>query len=110
MVADNRLFDDLARVAGGAVSLLSVMSKQIKSDVSAHAHGLAGKMDLADRKDVERLLALVAHLRLEQESIKARLDALEGKKPAVKKTVAKNKTVKKKSSPAKTTSAQKKKK
>lgn len=110
MAADNRLLDDLARVAGGAVSLLSVVSKQIKSDVSAHANGLASKMDLADRKDLERLLAMVSQLRLEQESIKARLDVLEGKKPLkvapAKKTKAK--TISK--TTAKKTTAPKKKK
>ncbi len=78
MAVDNRLFDDLAKVAGGAVSLLSSVGKQIQSDAMTHLNGVASKMDLADRKDLDRLLSMVAQFRLEQEQIKLRLDALEG--------------------------------
>jgi BMFP domain-containing protein YqiC len=115
MVAQNRLFDDLAKVAGGAVSLLSSVGKQIQSDAMTHLNGVADKMDLADRKDLDRLLAMVGQLRLEQEQIKLRLDALEGKK-GIKKEVKKTaplktvkKAVKKIATKSKTTVTKKKK-
>ncbi len=112
MAVDNRLFDDLAKVAGGAVSLLSSVRKQIEADTMTHLNGFAGKLDLAERKELDRLIAMVGQLRLEQEQIKLRLDALEGKKPASKKPASK-KTVKtsvKKPTPkSKTTTAKKKK-
>jgi BMFP domain-containing protein YqiC len=97
MANENRLFDDLARVAGGAVSLISTVHRQIKSDVSSHLGDVAGRMDLADRQELDRLMAMVSKLRLEQEEMKKRLDAVEGKKPSVKKaTPAKKPTVKQK--------------
>jgi BMFP domain-containing protein YqiC len=107
MAVDNRLFDDLAKVAGGAVSLLSSVRKQIEADTMTHLNGFAGKLDLAERKELDRLIAMVGQLRLEQEHIKLRLDALEGKKPASKKTV--KTSVKKPTPKSKTTTAKKKK-
>ncbi len=107
MAFDNRLFDDLAKVAGGAVSLLSSVRKQIEADTMTHLNGFAGKLDLAERKELDRLLAIVGQLRLEQEQIKLRLDALEGKKPASKKTV--KTSVKKPTPKSKPTTTKKKK-
>ena len=111
MAVDNRLFDDLAKVAGGAVSLLSSVRKQIEADTMTHLNGFAGKLDLAERKELDRLIAMVGQLRLEQEQIKLRLDALEGKKPASKKTSKKtvNTSVKKPTAKSKTTTAKKRK-
>jgi BMFP domain-containing protein YqiC len=105
MANENRLFDDLARVAGGAVSLISTVHKQIKSDVTSHLGDVAGKMDLAERQELDRLMAMVSKLRLEQEEMKKRLDTLEGKKsPQVKAKSASTKatkTVKAKTTPKK---------
>lgn len=80
MVTDKRLFEDLARMAGGAASLLSTVGKQIKSDVSSHVGGVTGRLDLVDRKEFDRLMAMVTQLRLEQETLKAQIASLAGSK------------------------------
>ena len=109
MANENRLFDDLARVAGGAVSLISTVHKQIKSDVSAHLGDVAGKMDLAERDELDRLMSMVTKLRLEQEEMKKRLDALEGKKSPSKPTPLKSvKTASPKKAPVKSKTKKKK--
>lgn len=103
MASDKNLFDDLARMAGGAASLASTIRRQIRSDLKERAYAYTSKMDLADRDEVERLQATIAKFRLEQEELKKRIAALEAaagtkaktkpvsskKKTAVKKTIRK---------------------
>ncbi len=77
MPAREKIFDDLARVAGGAVSLVSSMRQQVREEVRARIDEMAMKMDLVPREDFEKLEAMLEQSRLEQEAIKKRLDALE---------------------------------
>jgi BMFP domain-containing protein YqiC len=93
MPADKNLLDDIAKVAGGAVSLISTVRRQVKSDVRGRMDSYANRLDLAPREEVERLQAQVAMFRSEQDSLKKRITELEalvmGQKPAAK--VAKTK-------------------
>jgi BMFP domain-containing protein YqiC len=95
MALDNKLFDDLARVAGGAVSLISTVRQQVQADLRGRVDGVANRMDLAARDEVERLQAQVAKFRSEQEDLKARIADLEakvsGKKAAPKPATASKK-------------------
>lgn len=77
MPADKNLLDDIAKVAGGAVSLISTVRRQVRSDVMGRVDSVASRLDLAPREEMERLQDLVAQLRAEQEDLKARLAALE---------------------------------
>lgn len=90
MPNDSKLLDDLARVAGGAVSLISTVRSQIQADVRSRVDSYADRLDLVSRAEVERLQALVAALRSEQDALKKRVAELEvlagGKKTSVKKT------------------------
>ena len=116
MALDNKLFDDLARVAGGAVSLISTVRQQVKADLRGRVDGVADRMDLAARDEVERLQAQVAKFRIEQELLKTRIAELEakvsGKKAAPKaepKSKAKTKTASQSASKKKPTSKAKRK-
>ena len=88
MPADKNLLDDIAKVAGGAVSLISTVRRQVKSDVRGRMDSYANRLDLAPREEVERLQAQVAMFRSEQDAMKKRITELEalvaGKKPAAK--------------------------
>jgi len=87
---NSRIIDDLTRVAGGAVSVLSALGKQIQGNL---------KDQLGDKfpsgvanDDVVRLQGMVSKLRIEQESLKTRiaeLEAMMGKKTPAKKAVKK---------------------
>lgn len=77
MPADKNLLDDIAKVAGGAVSLISTVRRQVRSDVRGRVDSYASRLDLVPREDVERLQAQVAVLRLEQEGLKDRISELE---------------------------------
>lgn len=90
MSQDNsRLFDDLTRVAGGAVSVFSALGKQLQAGIQDKKFG--GNDGASD--DVARLQGVITKLRLEQEDLKLRVAALEAlvgvKKPVAKKAPAK---------------------
>ena len=72
---NNRILDDLTRVAGGAFSVLSALGKQVQNN-------LKDKMDVpfgasAANDDVVRLQGMVSKLRIEQEELKKRIAELE---------------------------------
>lgn len=77
MASDNRLFDDLARMAGGAASLISTVRRQVSSDLRERAHSYSSRMDIASQDEVERLQAAVSKFRVEQEQMKKRISDLE---------------------------------
>ncbi len=94
---DPRILDDLAKVAGGAINVLSGVRQQIESEVKARVEEIAARMELVPREDVDRLEAMIAKLQSDNEEMKSRLDKLEGKKKATKtKTTKTKKTAKKK--------------
>ena len=85
MRPDHHFLDDIAKVAGGAVNVLSGLRQQIENDVKARVEEMATRMDLVPREDLERVQAQLTKLQTEHKDILARLAALEGgKKPAGK--------------------------
>jgi BMFP domain-containing protein YqiC len=92
MPVDNKLLDDLARVAGGAASLISTVRRQVQSDLRGRVDAYADRMDLAPKAEIERLQALVSTFRTEQTALKERVAELEalvkGKAPAKKVTAS----------------------
>lgn len=80
---DPRIFDDLTRVAGGAMNVFSALREQITSDIKARVEEMAARMDLVPREDFERLEAQVKELQRRLDGDKP------AKKPAAKKTTKK---------------------
>lgn len=86
---DPKIFSDIASVAGGAVSIVSSMRQQVKQDIKARVDELATRMNWVPREDFENLEAQIQKLASDNEDLKKRLEKLEGKKPATKKTTSK---------------------
>ncbi len=86
---DPRILDDIAKVAGGAINVLSGLRQQIETEVKARVEEIAARMDLVPREDVDRLEAVIAKMQADQKAMMKRLDALEGKKKAPAKRAAK---------------------
>ncbi len=80
MKPKEKVFDDIARMAGGAVSIMSGVSKQVREEIRSRVDELATRMDLVPREDFERLEAMLAKARKEQAELLKRVEALEGKK------------------------------
>jgi BMFP domain-containing protein YqiC len=77
MQTQNRLFDDLARVAGGALGAFSGLREEIELLVRGRIERVLGDMELVPREEFEVVKAMAAEARQENEALKARLDALE---------------------------------
>ncbi len=77
---DPRFLDDIARVAGGAVNIVSGLQNQLREDVRSRMDSLADRADLVPREDLERAEAMLQKLRQRVDALEARLDKIEGKK------------------------------
>lgn len=77
MQSQNRILDDMARVAGGAMGLFSGLRTEIEAAVRHQLQRLLGDMQLVSREEFEAVKTMAAKARTEQESIERRLAALE---------------------------------
>ena len=79
MGPDPKILDDIARVAGGAVNIMSSLQHQIREEIKVRVEDIAGKMDLVPREDFDRLEALVQKMADEQKALEQRLDKIDGR-------------------------------
>ena len=77
MQTRNRVLDDIAKVAGGAASVLTGVKEEIEALGRARFERLLAAMDLVTRDEFEAVRAMLAKARAEQERLAARIDALE---------------------------------
>lgn len=84
MQSRNRVFDDAARVAGGALGTLSGIRREVEGLVRHQLDKMLSGMDLVTRDEFEAVKAMAVRAREENERLEARLEALEAaaKKPA----------------------------
>jgi BMFP domain-containing protein YqiC len=93
-----RVFDDAARVAGGAMGTLSGIRREVEGLVRHQLDRLLSGMDLVKRDEFEAVREMAARARTENEKLEARIAALEdaSKKSAAKpKPAARGSTAKK---------------
>ena len=77
MQSQNRFFDDLARVANGAVGALSGVRADIEARVRDQLERVLAGMDVVSREEFEAVKAMAAKARDEQEELLRRIAALE---------------------------------
>ena len=77
MQTSNRILDDLARVANGAVSTLTGVKGEIDALVRQRIERLLVDADLVPRDEFEAVKAMAAEARAEQERLAKRVAALE---------------------------------
>ena len=77
MPLDNRVFDDLARVASGAASVVSGLREEVERQVRAQLDRLISRLDLVTREEFEAAKAVAVAAREAQERLEARVEALE---------------------------------
>jgi BMFP domain-containing protein YqiC len=80
MQKDNRFFDDIAKIASGAAGSIIDMKREIETIVVSKLEKLLQNMNLSTKEECDALRAMVAKYRLEQEAMKARIEALEKQK------------------------------
>jgi BMFP domain-containing protein YqiC len=77
MQIDNKLFDDLARMAAGAAGTAIGVRDEIEAQVRQQAERLLSRMDLVTRDEFEAVREMASQARAEQEAMAERLAALE---------------------------------
>ncbi len=77
MQTDNRFFDDMARMAGGAMGVVTGLKGEVDALVRQQVERLMASMDLVRREDFDAVQAMAARARAEQEALAERVAALE---------------------------------
>ena len=79
MQTSNRILDDLARVANGAVSTLVGIKNEIDALVRQRIERLLNDADVVPREEFDAVKAMAAKARTEQERLEKRIAGLEAK-------------------------------
>jgi BMFP domain-containing protein YqiC len=77
MQIDNKLFDDLARMAAGAAGTAIGVRDEVEAQLRQQAERLLSRMDLVTRDEFEAVREMAARARADQEAMADRLAALE---------------------------------
>jgi BMFP domain-containing protein YqiC len=88
MQTSNRILDDLAKVASGAVSAVTGLKGDAEGVLRRQMEKLLADMNLVSREEFDAVKTMAANARAAQEKLQARVDELEaqlhGAKPAKK--------------------------
>jgi len=83
MQSQNRFFDDLARVAAGALGTLSGVKTEVEARLREQLEKVLAGMDLVSRDEFEAVKAMAAKARSEQEDLANRVADLESRLAAL---------------------------
>jgi len=88
MQSQNRMFDDLVKMMNGVAGTMAGMGREAEGSMREKMREWVGGMDFVSREEFEAVKAMAIAARDENEALKARLDALEGKASAPTKAKA----------------------
>ena len=83
-----RFFDDLAGVAGGAISALSGLREEAEAMMRARMDDLIQRLDLVRREELDAIQELAANARAGQEAAETKVGGLESRITALEARVA----------------------
>ncbi len=79
MQSDNRIFDDLSRIANGAIGAVAGMGREMETMVRQRVEKYIGGLDMVSRDEFNAVKAMAEKARTENDALAARLAALEAK-------------------------------
>jgi BMFP domain-containing protein YqiC len=79
MQTENRLFDDFAKMAGGALNMLTGFKTELEQMVRQQMEGWLSNLNLVTREEFETVREMAAKARDEQEALLTRIALLEAK-------------------------------
>ena len=82
MQSRNRIFEDAARVAEGALGTMVGLRREVEAMVRAQLERMLVGMDLVKREEFEAVREMAANARADQEKLAVRLAALESRREA----------------------------
>ena len=77
MQSQNRIFDDIARVAGGALSALSSVKDELEAMIRDRLERFMAEGNFVRREEFDVVRAMAAEARAEQERLAKRVAELE---------------------------------
>jgi len=77
MQVDNKLLDDLARVAAGAAGAVTGIRDEVEAQMRQRMERLLARMDVVSREEFEVVRELAANARREQEALALKVADLE---------------------------------
>lgn len=77
MQTDNRILDDLARVAGGALGAFTGLKNEAEALMRQQFERILADMDVVPREEFDAVRAVATKAREEQEALAARVAQLE---------------------------------
>jgi BMFP domain-containing protein YqiC len=83
-----KFFDDIAGVAGGAISALAGLREEAEAMMRARLDDLIQRLDLIKREELEAVQELAANARAGQEAAEAKLETLETRLTAIEARLA----------------------
>src|SRR6516165_9367810 len=83
-----RFFDDLAGVAGGAISALAGLREEMEAMARARIHEAIRRLDLVKREELDAMAELAANARAGQEAAEAQLRDMTQRLAALESRVA----------------------
>jgi BMFP domain-containing protein YqiC len=82
MQTDNRLFDDIARAANGALGALSGVRNEIEAQLRGFLERWLKAQNLVTREEFEVVKEMASRARVENEALAAKVAALEAARTA----------------------------
>lgn len=79
MPSDKRIFDDLARLAGGAVDAMGALRQEVEARARGQVEAMLSRMDLPTRDEFEAVRTMASHARAANEDMAQRIAALEAR-------------------------------
>jgi len=79
MQSQNRIFDDLAHIAAGAMRTLSGVKSEVESRLREQLERVLAGMDPVSREEFEAVKAMASKARAEQEDLQKRVAELESR-------------------------------
>ncbi|MGH7088593.1 MAG: accessory factor UbiK family protein [Stellaceae bacterium] len=79
MATENRLFDDIAKVASGALGTLTGVRTELETRIREQIERILDRMNLVRREEFDAVQAMAVNARIAQERFAARLAALEAR-------------------------------
>ena len=83
MSARERLFDDLAGVAGGVLSVVAGLRDEAEAVARSRIDAVIRRLELVRREELDAALTLAANARAGQEAMASRLEQLEARVAAL---------------------------
>jgi BMFP domain-containing protein YqiC len=79
MQSSNRILDDLAKVASGAMSTFGGFRQEVEGRMREQVERILSSMNLVTREEFDAIKAVAVEARLRQEALEKRLTELEAK-------------------------------